>query len=77
MSRKDFHKASPTGVQPSDIAKEALWLYALSWRVHRDFDGMLHRAETKACHRSKVIGGEDLFVFRPERWRKICSEKWA
>ncbi|KAF9691396.1 hypothetical protein EKO04_010684 [Ascochyta lentis] len=75
MSRKVFQKASPSGLRPIDIAKETLRLHPPSRRVHRDFDGKLVRADIEACHRSKLLGGEDPLVFRPERWLDICPEQ--
>lgn len=73
MDRKVFQTASSTGVRPIDIAKEVLRLYPPSRRVHRDFDGELHRADIEACHRSKLLGGGDPLVFRPERWQDIFT----
>ncbi|KAF1976689.1 hypothetical protein BU23DRAFT_528435 [Bimuria novae-zelandiae CBS 107.79] len=74
---KTFHNPSKAGIRPIDIAKEALRLYPPSRRVHRDFDGEIHRADIEARHRSKLLGGDDPLVFRPERWQNICPDKRA
>ncbi|KAF2621924.1 hypothetical protein BU25DRAFT_435148 [Macroventuria anomochaeta] len=72
-----FHRDSPIGLRPSDIAKESLRLYPPSRHVHRDFNGELHRADIESCHRFKLLGGDDPLVFRPERWLNICPEERA
>ncbi|KAJ8117458.1 hypothetical protein OPT61_g1350 [Boeremia exigua] len=72
-----FYKDSSTGLRPSDIAKESLRLYPPSRHVHRDFNGVLHRADIERCHKSKLLGSDDPRVFRPERWLKICPEQRA
>ncbi|KAH6638975.1 hypothetical protein C7974DRAFT_448771 [Boeremia exigua] len=66
-----FQESSETSVRPIDIAKEALRLYPPSRHVHRDFDGELFRADIEACHRSRLLGGDDPLVFRPERWESM------
>jgi hypothetical protein len=67
--------AKEFGMPPIDIAKEALRLYPPSRHVHREYNGELVRADIEACHHSKLLGGNDPLVFRPERWRNILKEK--
>lgn len=67
-----FQKALIDDIRPIDVVKEALRLYPPTRRVHRVFDGELHKADIEACHRSTLLGGDDPLVFRPERWQNIC-----
>lgn len=70
-----FHRASATGVRPSDIAKEALRLHPPSRHVHREFNDKLYRADIDKCHRQKLLAGDKPLIFCPERWQAICPQE--
>lgn len=72
---KAFKDPLEGNICPIDIAKEGLRLYPPSRHVHREYDGELVRADIEACHRSKLLGGNDPLVFRPERWQQILKEE--
>jgi hypothetical protein len=70
-----FKKPLDGRIWPIDIAKEGLRLYPPSRYVHREYDGVVVRADIEACHHSKLLGGDDPLVFRFERWQQVLKEE--
>ncbi|KAI5858433.1 cytochrome P450 [Tricharina praecox] len=71
-------RSSRDGVSPMFLVREALRLYPPTKRVYRAVGEKAWVAiDLEALQMDSKVWGEDVAIFRPERWRFVASERQA